>query len=235
MRRDIEPVALAGLAVLGGEVAVRQPDHQRRRGVQGGVLRDEVVVWLYRLAVRIAAEPQVAAERDIDDLRTAVARVRPILSEVRDRDHDEVGAQLDQRVVVEAARGEVARLEALDQRIALGDQRTQQRLPLDAVEVNHQAALGSVQMEVACADLEPGLVVRERWPAAQRIAVRRLDLDHVRAEPGKQAPGVTETAPRQVEDAHPVEDPAHLGGAVLGRCVCSHRHSRLAVARRDGV
>src|SRR5438046_5523481 len=70
-----------------------------------------------------------------------------------------------------------------------------------------------------------------RLPGAQRVARRRLDLDHLGAEIGEHLrEGVACDQPREIQDAHALERAAHPWGVVALLDLRLHRviHSALA-------
>ncbi len=131
---------------------------------------------------RVPAEVHVAADGVVDDLVAQPVLPRPRLAEGRERGDDQPRVLLRQRRGVEAERRQPAGRERLDQHIGVARQLADALAAGRLVQVGDDRALVGVQVEMQAAGLGVRLAARERPEPAHRIARRRLDLQHLRAE-----------------------------------------------------
>ena len=171
---------------------------------------------------------------------------RAARSVARDREVDEPRVERPQRLVVEPEPGEAIAPEVLDQDVRVGQQPAQDRRAVGALEVEAEAALVAVDREEIGGGPRPGLDRADprRTPAAGRIALRWLDLDHLGAEVAEQHRAVRPGQDRRaVDDAESGERAGGLVGSVghrrpmvaPGRRGSSAGPRRRATARRDHV
>ena len=92
--------------------------------------------------------------------------------------------------VVEAKAFEVARGVGLQQEVGLGDQALEQLLPFRMLQVAGDALFARVEHEPEQAAVRSGLIADEGADTPHRVALRRLDLHHVRPHLREGAPGV---------------------------------------------
>ena len=126
-------------------------------------------------------------------------RIRSGLAEAGDAYDDQIGIGFVQNVGREPHLFQRAGPVVLDQHVGLGDETQQRVLRRRVAQVEHDGAL------VAAVGL-PVQRLAVVAPLAQRIALRRLDLDDVGAEIAElQRQHVAGDEPRQVEHADAVE------------------------------
>jgi hypothetical protein len=165
-----------------------------------------------------------------DEVVRAEVALRTRLAEARDRSQDESGIALRELGPAETALGEEADGMTLDHEIGARRERTQSLAIGLAIEVEDDAPLVPVRIR------ESESV--EFAAATQRLAVRRLDLDDVRPEIGKQLSAVGGALRREIEHAE-IPERAIVGRRrhfVLISC-SSRRHpaAHLLEARRSSV
>ena len=179
LRRDVHVLPAAGAQSL----AVG--DQGRARGLCAAVqegLRDGVA---QRRAVVVAGHRHRPGRRHHRQVGGGVAGLRPVLPEGADRDVDESGVELLQRLVAEAQRGHVPGVGRLDEEVGARHQPLQIVATLLALEVEHDGALVARVGGPVERALRPLLVTRERADAPRAVAVWRLDRDHVGAQIGE--------------------------------------------------
>src|SRR5262249_38890852 len=122
---------------------------------------------------------------------------RPVVAIAGDAGIDEARVDLFQARIVDAEPRRHGGPKILDQHIGLLDHAVQRRQPFLLFEVEADRELAAIG-----ADKEPAVGPRQaRRKLAQLVALRRLDLDHRRAEIGEQRAAVR---PRQI--AAQIED-----------------------------
>ncbi len=137
---------------------------------------------LQGLAIDGTADRHHAAGGVGNDLVALVVAVWAGLAERGDRCHHQAGIFLFQTGVVQAAGGEVAGRETLDDDVDIGGETAQDRGTLVAVQVQGDAALVQIQQQVEQAFFRIGIIVEERRRAAADLAGERFDLYDVATE-----------------------------------------------------
>ncbi len=138
-----------------------------------------------------------------DQVVAAPGRLRPPLPERRDRHHDERSTCCPQFFWSEPNARKLARWlrKAFDDRVGRADKL--QHLLGILCQVEHDAALTRVQIQVQATRLRVGPVARERPEPARRIALQWLDFDDFCAQIAQELrrvwPG---DVLRQLDDAH---------------------------------
>src|SRR5439155_10708719 len=126
---------------------------------------------------------------------------RPGLPERRERAQDQAPVPRVQRLPAEAARREAPRRLGLEDDVGRRRQCEEQLAPARPVEREGDPALRRVEREPEERTVGIGGAAPEGRPPARRIAVRRLDLHHVRAEIAEDLAGEEAGLRREVEDA----------------------------------
>ena len=182
-----------------------------------------------------------AADRLHDEVVAGLGRVRAVRAEARDREVHEVGVDRRQGGVVEPEPREPADAVVLDQDVGLGQEAAKDAAAGLRLEVEADRALVAVHGQEVGRGLRAGRLVTDprRAPAARRVALRRLDLDDVRAEVAQdhRAIGPREDR-RAIRDADPGEG-SQCGvelAAALGRAGPARRygHRSMVAARASG-
>jgi hypothetical protein len=140
--------------------------HRRQRGGAGRVIR------------------QVAKASDglANDAKGCAITIRAVLPKIGNMRHDEIGPRSFERLHAQAKLLELSGPEIFNQRVAAGNKAKHDGSGLRMLEVErHRTLVASVQRP------PERLPVDLLAPLPHRIAARRLDLDHLGAEVGKQA------------------------------------------------
>ena len=103
-----------------------------------------------------------------------------------DGDVDEVGIDVVDAFPVDAERRGDLGQEALDQHVGVSDQPVEHGTRLGRLEVQDDVAFAAIDR----AEIGAFAVAQDHWEIAVLVAVRRLDLDHVRAVVRKQLAAV---------------------------------------------
>ena len=145
-------------------------------------------------------------------------------AEGREREGDEVGTAIRQRLGVEAERKSPEPGMAVDQDVGPIDQPVELRATLRRIRVETHAALVGVQREEEPAALRIDRASGERAAASRDVSRRRLDIHHVGPVVAEQprSKGARDALP-QLEDAdlregpHRLKIPARFGGTAVSR------------------
>ena len=97
--------------------------------------------------------------------------------------------RLAQRVIVQSIRGTLRRRHVMDQHVGAGKQVAQGIAVRRLVQVQDDTGFIRIEVEEQSALFRICHVARKRTAAAGKVALRRLDLDHLRAEQRKQLAG----------------------------------------------
>ncbi len=195
-----------------------RPDERRaysaHRRCGKAVQRGLVVRLVERDAQRLSiAHPERQRERAGrlgGEVGPGPVRPRPAAAVGRDRHHDEVGVSGEERGSLEAPARVGAGLGVLHQHVRAFEQRVEEVAARDIVEVGDHAAFAGVQIVEGRALLGIRFVAGEGSEGARGIAPRRLHLDHVGAEVGKEARAIGSRHFRaELHDAQIVEGPHH--------------------------
>ena len=130
---------------------------------------------------------------------------------------DEARIPCPERLVVHTEGGELSPPQVRHEHVGAGGEALSERLPLGMPQVADDAALAAVvelegRVDVGLERHEP-----RRGETAQRIAVGRLDLHHVRAPVGEDGGRRRHGHPdAELEDADAVERAAHRAGTCHG-------------------
>ena len=160
--------------------------------------------------VRRPRDRHQPADRLDHEVVARLRRIGAVGAEPRDREVHEVRVELAERGVAEPERGHPADAVVLDQHVRPREEPTKHLATGVGLQVEPDRALVPVDREeVGGRPRAVGLVADPRRPPApRRVAVGRLDLDHVRAEVGEQHRAVRAGQDRgAVGDADPRERP----------------------------
>ena len=162
----------------------------------------------------VAAVHHHAAERQVDQVRALEVGPRAVIAEGRHPRDDQGGGLLQQRARAEAARLEFASWGRLQQDVRGGDQRADPIAVVRPVQVEHDRALPPVVLPEEQRALAIFPIFVEGPDTARGATARRLDLDHVGAEPRQGQPAVLRLLVGQLDDADACERTS--GTLVLG-------------------
>ena len=217
-------------SVRGSRVAREQPGQDRDRAEQPGhdvADRDAHLRRLSPVLVRRPRDRHQPADRLHDEVVAGLPRIRAVRAEAGDREVHEVRVERGERGVPEPEPGQPTDPVVLDQHVRRAEEAPQDLAPGVGLEVDTDRALVPVDgEEVGGGARARGSVTDpRRSPAPRRVAVGRLDLDHVRAEVGEQHRAVRPGEDRRaVGDPDPGERPeAGLELAATGRRVAAAR------------
>ena len=206
--RDVDVLAGAGC----GAVFERGEDGDP--GVQGAEVVGRFAAGAERLFVGVAGDVHQAGESHAGERVAFEAAVGTGLAEGCDGAVDEVRKLGLQVVVAEAERREAAGSFAFDEDVGVGEQFAEDDAAALRLDVKRQALLVGVEVEEEAALVGVGDVAREGAEAAGVVALRRLDLDDLRAEVGEEARGVgAGDALGEVDDAGAFEGEVGQGRA----------------------
>ena len=158
----------------------------------------------------------------VDDRRVRrPGRLRPVLAEPGDRQHDEAGVAGREVLPVEVEPGQHPRAEVLDDDVGGGGEIGDERRAAGRAEVDRHVPLPGVLLGVVA-----GQAVDDLAPQPRDVALGRLDLDDVGTEVGQHPTGQrTRQHPGQVQHAdavqrvhgrHTVTDGGLVGAANVG-------------------
>ena len=195
LHRDVDLLAAAGrLAIVmrderaGGRVHPRPHRRLGKRDAQGR-------------AARLADQRHEPAHGHRDEVRAAVAGVRPGLPEGRDRREDQPGVRLAQRSVAKLPRVQVAGGKRLDENVRTLRQAAQEVPPPRGVDGEGDPPLAGVVGKPGEVVGRIGIIPAEDAHAPSRVPLGRLDLDDVRAEVPEDAAAQPAGAIGEIEDA----------------------------------
>ena len=210
----------------GSPFTCQQAATSAHRGIHAGQVVADGNPAARRRVLRLAGaggEVAQAAHRLADRAEGRLVAVGPVLAVAADAGDDEARVHRVQRVRAEAVALELAGAEILHQRIGLGDELLELRLPVRAFEVERDREL------VAAMHAEPdGVAIDRRAPAAHRVALGRLHLDHLGAEIGQQ-PGGEGRGDVVAELDDPEAGEGEVGGRAAG---CSRAWGFLGHGRK---
>jgi len=155
----------------------------------------------HRRPIGRAGEAHHTAHRLGDHLEALVVGVRPLAAEAFDGRGDDARVDLRERVVAEPEALHRARAEVLDDHVGRLRQRLEHLAAARRLEVERHALLVEVH-ETEEDRVHAGLLGE---PVARRLACRRLDLDHLGAQPRQR---LSAARPRLVKGK--IEDPDSL-------------------------
>ena len=158
---------------------------RRHRGVGGCVQVGLRNAQPHRRPIRVAGENQRTAGGHDDQIAVGVARLRPVLSERRDRNVDERGIDFREIGEPEMVLRQVAGIVRLDQKIGALDQPHKKIAAGVALEVERDRALVAVVRPPIERAVGMRRVLVERTDAARGRSADRLDLDDVGAHVGE--------------------------------------------------
>ena len=126
----------------------------------------------------------------MDQVRPLELRPGPVIAERRHARRDKLRKARIQRGVVQPEHLIERAAARVEQHVGAAEQPQQVLAAGRALQVEHDRFLVAVVVPEEQRALRPRLVVEKRPDPPRRVAFRRLDLDHLRAEPGKQQPGI---------------------------------------------
>ena len=205
VRRGLVDADVQVLAVPGRLSGAERNRGRERRAVPGVVERD-AARRLERVVLGVARaghRPAQGVQREVDSLEVAI---RPRLTEVCDRGHDELRLYLAQHVVAEAEAFHDTRPVVLDEHVGRRDEVEQPLAALLGAQVEDDAALVGVEEQEHPRAVEAGDVAEEGWQRPRGVAAGSLHLDHLGAGVGEDARAERACRVlRQVDHAHVVQ------------------------------
>ena len=158
---------------------------------------------LLRLTVWRTRKVHPAGHALDQEIIARAIRIRPILSEPRDRTIDQPWIDRRQPRIVEPVFRQPTDLEILNHHIGVADQVDHDLPPFFCAEIGSHHCFSSVRRMV----IGSGAVIHERWPPrAGIVAVRAFDLNDLSPEVGQNLTGPrTSQNPRQLDDFHTVQ------------------------------
>jgi hypothetical protein len=183
-QRDVLPLAAALAVNESGDDAGRHLLAGNVIGVPDLRCDRRRVVFEIGVGV-VAAIHHRPAEREMDQVRALEILPRPVIAKRRHARRHQCRKLRVERRVVEAERLVQRAATGVEQDVGAAEQPEHLLAARRRQEVEHDRFLIAVVVPEEQRAFEPGLVAEKRPDPPRRIALRRLDLDHFRAEPSQ--------------------------------------------------
>ncbi len=151
----------------------------------------------------VAAIHHRPAQGEVDEVRALEVLPRPVIAERRHARGDELREARVERHVVEPQHLVERAAARVQQDVGAAEQAEHLLAPRRRLEVEHDRFLVAVVVPEEQRAFQARLVFEERADPPCRVALGRLDLDHLGAEPGEQQPGIFGALVGDLDDAKP--------------------------------
>ncbi len=166
----------------------------------------------------------------MDQVRSLEVLPRPVIAERRHpRRHQRREAGANRRVV-EAQHLVECAAACVEQDVSAAQQTEHLLAPRRRQQIEDDRLLVAVIVPEEQRAFEPGLILQKRTDPPRRVALRRLDLDDLGAEPGEEQAAIFGALVGDLDDAQPGEHPRtriphHLARPGFSHASLPYRHS----------